>query len=496
MGPEPSRQKSQAVQRRDPAHLATLLGHPFARRRGRPAHHQRAAWPFAHRDHHGLFAHCPGTQVAATQSARYPVSQERRGLLRPRHELAQVVDRFAEALHQDKPLPAWHRRTLRAISQCRTQALGGHLDACTDCGHLRLSYNSCRNRHCPKCQNTARERWALLRAAELPPVGCFHLVFTLPSQLQPLCRAYPKALYDMLLAAAWQTIQALACDPDFLGAQTGMIAVLHTWGQQLMLHPHLHCVVPAGGLTLRNRWKGARASGKFLSPGKAVSAEFRARFMALISAWNKKTGTALDPALRKALFDKPWVVYAKQPLPGTACIIEYLARYTHKTAISNHRLIAVDEQTVTLRYKDYRLDGGPAEMTLDGTEFLRRFCLHILPRGFRRIRHYGILSNRNKANLLGQAPATSQAIKAMDWKALCTEALGFHPDRCPQCGNHTLITVQTLMPKRGPPDGSLSIYPSNFLLSHSLMQPVAYHNYNSMARPNSPSSSSTSPKAS
>jgi hypothetical protein len=381
--------------------------------------------------------------------------------MRPRHELAQVIERFGEALHRQQPLPVWHQRTLRAIVQCRTPALGGHLDACQACGHLRVAYNSCRNRHCPKCQNSARERWAMLRDAELPPLGCFHLVFTLPGQLHPLCRQHPKPLFDLLFAAAWQTIEALARNPDFLGAQPGMIAVLHTWGQQLMLHPHLHCIVPAGGLTLRRGWKTARGRGNYLFPAKALSAVFRARYMALLSAWCRKSSIQLEPTLRKALFAKPWVVYAKPPLPSTKPIIAYLASYTHKTAISNHRLLQVDDQTVTFRYKDYRLGGRAASMTLSGTEFLRRFCLHILPRGFRRIRHYGILSNRNKAALLHGVRQRTQVIKAMDWKALSIERLGFHPDQCTACGQHAMVTIQNLLPQRGPPTSFVMPYRLN-----------------------------------
>jgi hypothetical protein len=372
---------------------------------------------------------------------------------RPRHSLAQVIVRYGEDFLQRYPRPAHHLRTLGAIARCRTAAMGGHMDACSTCGTIRISYNSCRNRHCPRCQGTQRERWVMLREAELPARDCFHLVFTLPSELNSLCMHHPKALYDALFAAAWSTVHHFSQDPAHLGAHTGMIAVLHTWGQQLALHPHLHCIIPAGGLTVQGRWKPARGRGRYLFPTPALAQVFRARFMALFTAWSRANGVVLPPAERKALFSKPWVVYAKAPLRGRGRIIAYLGRYTHRTGISDHRLQNIEDGGVSFTWKDYR-DGGKVKLLrLDAPEFLRRFCLHILPRGYRRIRHYGILSNRRKRQWLGGGDPASAAvrIKAMDWQEVSRVRLGYDPRSCAHCGNLTMVTLRLLPPYRGPP---------------------------------------------
>lgn len=363
--------------------------------------------------------------------------------MRSRHTLAQAIGLHGESLLRHHPQQATVLRTLRAIMECRTSALGGHVDACTDCGTVRMSYNSCRNRHCPQCQGREREAWVQQRSEQLPGEGCFHVVFTLPAQLNALCIGHPKEMYDALFAAAWQTVTGMARNPAHLGAQAGMIAVLHTWGQQLTLHPHVHCIIPDGGVSLRGRWKSARGKGRYLFPVKAMASVFRAKFMAQITNM-----VPMDAAVRKQLFAQSWVVFAKAPMGNTRQIVEYLGRYTHRTAISNHRLVAVDNQNVTFQYKDYRQEGKSSLLTLTGVEFLRRFCLHILPKGYRRIRHYGILSNRTKHIFLHleKKPALggSSSLGKQGQEELRHKV-------CPCCGTPTMVTVQLIAPLRGPP---------------------------------------------
>ena len=363
-----------------------------------------------------------------------------------RHTLAQAVRMHGDAMLQKHPQNATVLRSLRAIAECRTAALGGHMDACTSCGTLRQSYNSCRNRHCPKCQGREREAWVQQRSEELPGQGCFHVVFTLPAQLNALCMEQPKEMYDALFAAAWQTVAGMARNPAHLGAEAGMIAVLHTWGQQLSLHPHVHCIIPAGGITLRGRWKSARGKGRYLFPVKVMAKVFRAKFMDQITAQ-----VPIEPDLRRQLFTQSWVVFAKAPMGDVRQIVEYLGRYTHRTAIADQRIVSVGEDGVKFRYKDYRQGGKNSVMTLPGTEFLRRFCLHILPKGYRRIRHYGILSNRTKRSFLHlpTRPAQSSGGNSPSAKE-GLGAVGKHL-MCPCCGTPTMVTVQFIAPKRGPP---------------------------------------------
>lgn len=253
--------------------------------------------------------------------------------------------------------------------------MGGHVDACTSCGIVRISYNSCRNRHCPKCQGNKREEWITRRETELLPVPYFHVVFTLPDILNTLALHQPKAVYGALFEAAWGTINTFGNNPKNLGAATGMISILHTWGQQLSLHPHLHCIISGGGLSKSGQWKSAKSKGKYLFPVKAMSKVFRAKY---VQSLKSKTGHA-DKELINALFKKEWVVFAKRPFGNPQSVIEYLGRYTHKIAISNHRIKNMDQDTVTFSYKDYRKSGQKSVMTLDGMEFIRRFSMHIFP---------------------------------------------------------------------------------------------------------------------
>jgi hypothetical protein len=339
-----------------------------------------------------------------------------------------------------------------AIKRCRTATMGGHIDQCTACGHLRISYNSCRNRHCPKCQNVQRERWIQAREDELLPVTYFHVVFTLPDSLNELCLHHPKKMYDLLFATVWSVMNDFGKDAKHLGAQTGMIAILHTWGQNLSLHPHLHCIVPGGGLNEQGQWKQARSKGKYLFPVKAMSKVFRARFVAAL----RKQIPGLAQSLFDSLFKNEWVVYARQPFLGPKQVVEYLGRYTHKIAISNHRLINVTHDAVFFSYKDYRDAAKRKQMSLSPSEFIRRFALHILPKNFVRIRNYGILSSTRKVKDLPvihqQLGSVMKEKQKQDWKEIAQIRLNYNPDVCPCCKKQTMQTVLTF-DRRGPPHG-------------------------------------------
>ena len=332
---------------------------------------------------------------------------------RPPLEVADIVraqgNRFIE---NNRSWLHWkHLKVLHAVARCRTSALGGHRDQCPRCGYQAISYNSCRNRHCPKCQTAARDKWLLARQQELLAVGYFHVVFTLPQELSLLTLQNKKATYGLLFRASAETLLQVSADPKHLGAQIGFLSVLHTWGQTLLHHPHVHCVIPAGGLSRdHSRWIHPR-SGFFL-PVKVLSRVFRAKFVAslkrLFQSGKLVLAGLLQPLAKRAafhaflrtLFRKDWVVYAKPPFGGPDHVLHYLARYTHRVAISNHRLIAFENDQVTFKWKDYARGNKKRTMTLPANEFLRRFLLHVLPRGFVRIRFFGFLANRCRSSLL------------------------------------------------------------------------------------------------
>ena len=336
--------------------------------------------------------------------------------------------------------------------------LGGHKKKCKACSLEQIAYNSCRNRHCPKCQAVNRERWIAEREAELLAVPYFHIVFTLPHELNALSLKHPKEVYNALFQASWQTIQTFASDAKHLGAKTGMSAILHTWGQNLSLHPHLHCIVPGGGINSNGKWitptrsnKRSRKDVKYLFPKQAMSAVFRAKFMKCL-----RQQIDVPQSTSKILFSKSWVVYAKQPFMGPKQVVEYLGRYTHKIAISNHRLLNIEDQKITFRYKDYRSENQQKTMSLETSEFIRRFSLHVLPHGFTRIRHYGILASKNKTvelnqakTSLGQNPWIKQKLT---WQKIAQEKLGIEEKRCPKCKCSTLEIIATILPERGPPN--------------------------------------------
>jgi hypothetical protein len=370
--------------------------------------------------------------------------------LKPAYELAQVIDRFGEDFDQKHSPNSYVKRTLSALLRCRTSSLGGHVDKCDQCGHIRISYNSCRNRHCPKCQNTLREAWVESRKQDLLPVPYFHVVFTVPDKLNGLFLQHPAVLYNLLFASAWETISQFSYTK--LHAETGMVAILHTWGQNLSLHPHVHCVIPGGGINFKGQWKQVKTSVNrkvFLFRVENLSSVFRGKFM---SALQKKLPQ--DKPFIRELYKTNWVVYAKEPFAGPEQVIEYLGRYTHKVAISNHRLLNIDDTGVCLRWRDYR-DNKVKIVTLEGAEFLRRFCQHILPRAFVRIRHFGLLSTTRRTQLRELQRAFGIEVPKMKekkhWKDISREHLNFNPDICPTCGKGHMVTVEIFLSPRPPP---------------------------------------------
>ena len=371
--------------------------------------------------------------------------------MRPALELAQVIERFGTEFETRYSPNAYVRRTLNALLRCRTSSLGGHVDKCDHCGHIRISYNSCRNRHCPKCQNTQREAWIESRKQDLIPVPYFHVVFTVPDKLNDLFLHHPVLMYNLLFRSVWETISQFCFIK--LQAETGMVALLHTWGQNLSYHPHVHCVIPGGGINYKGQWKGVDTSvnGKvFLFKVENISAVFRGKFLAKMQKQLPQ-----DKGFIRKLYKKPWVVYAEEPFAGPHQVIEYLGRYTHRVAINNHRLLAMDENGVRFRYHDYRHNRQKV-LTLEGAEFLRRFAQHILPKGFVRIRHFGLMatSKRNQLRELQQAfgIVVPVVIEKKDWKQICRDHLNYNPDLCPHCGKGMMTTIEMLLPGRAPPD--------------------------------------------
>jgi hypothetical protein len=375
-----------------------------------------------------------------------------------RPEVADVIAQAGAAYEaRYGPSPA-QTRILRDLVRCRTAALGGHTQRCADCGHEVISYNSCRNRHCPKCQAGARARWLAARASELLPVPYFHVVFTLPAPLGALALQHKRLLYGLLFRAVATTLRTIARDPQHLGADIGFLAVLHTWGQTLQHHPHLHCVVPGGGVAPDGtHWVACRPH--FFLPVRVLSRHFRRTFLTLLRAAFAQ-GKLRGRGALAALADPPawarwveglgqieWVVYAKPPFGGPEQVLKYLARYTHRVAIANQRLVAVTDGRVSFHWKDYAHGHRPRTMTLDAIEFLRRFLLHRLPRSFHRIRHYGLLGNRHRATHLARCRELLQPGPAVVVPDDTARAVDAAPrDACPQCGTGRLVIVATLLP--------------------------------------------------
>ena len=393
---------------------------------------------------------------------------------RPTLEVADIFRRYGDA-YRDAAGP-WlstaQRRVMAAIETCRTAVLGGHVEQCDTCGQQRIAYNSCRNRHCPKCQSLARAAWVEHRTAELLDCEYFHVVFTTPEPIAALALQNKSVMYAILFHATAETLQTIAADPRHLGAQVGFFAVLHTWGQTLVHHPHLHCVVPGGGLsTDGTRWIACR-SGFFL-PVRVLSRLFRRLFLEQLEA-AFTAGTLHLAGSLHALRDPhawarylapvrqvEWVVYAKRPFAGPQQVLEYVGRYTHRVALSNDRIRDIDREEVRFTYKDYRADPAHAikTMTLAATEFIRRFLLHVLPIGFHRIRYYGFLGPRHRAEKLTRC---RQLLEATAGRPVTVDTLNRAGDpvridgqprisarRCPACGQGQLIVIDRLPPTRG-----------------------------------------------
>ena len=364
-------------------------------------------------------------------------------------ELQDIVCEFGQEYLDRHHLPLHQLKAVKAIAHCRTAELGGHMEECDECGHVKISYNSCRNRHCPKCQKLTSERWIQRRKEQLLPVQYFHTVFTLPDLLNPLTRFNQKELYGLLFKAASETLLELAGDKKYLGAEIGFTAVLHTWGQNLVDHPHLHCIVPGGGLSPDGNWIHARKD--FFIPVKVLSRKFRGKFLAYLrtayESGGLKFGGAIEPlqeprnfsSLLNQLYTVEWVVFCKESFKSPDSVIEYLGRYTHRGAISNSRIKSIADRKVTFEWKDRRNGNKTKTMTLDALEFIRRFLLHILPGRFMKIRHYGLLGNRNrikvkKCQSLLKIRRMPSAPLATTTRELVLKLFGVDIEKCPCCG--------------------------------------------------------------
>jgi hypothetical protein len=392
---------------------------------------------------------------------------------RPPLEVADLVRAAGDAfIERNRHWLSWkHVKVLLAIRRCRTAALGGHLDQCSRCGHQAISYNSCRNRHCPKCQTSARERWIAARQQELLPTPYAHIVFTLPRHLVPLVLQNRRLLYGLLFRTSAESLLELARDPRHLGAEIGFFSVLHTWNQKLQMHPHVHCVVPAGGLSPdHTRW--VRSGKNFFLPKRVLSQRFRSKFVAALQQafgngqlhFAGNLALLAEPKIFNAwlrpLYRQDWIVYLKRPFGGPHYVLQYLGRYTHRVAISNHRLVAFSDTRVTFRWRDSAHQNQQKLLTLSVEEFLRRFLRHILPKGFVRIRHFGFLANRRRAALLPvcfDRLGTSQPVPAQSQGTATDSSTDLY--RCPRCGE-PMVIVQRLtaadIQLRSPPELSVA----------------------------------------
>lgn len=360
--------------------------------------------------------------------------------------LQDILESKKEQLY-DWSFTYWHQKTLHAIRRCRTAQLGGHIDKCTSCKKLHLSYNSCRNRHCPRCQAHKRDAWVSARQSELLNVPYYHIVFTLPVELNSLALYASKEVYASLFSSAWQTVKTFS--QNNLNATAGMIAVLHTWGQNLSLHPHVHCIIPAGGIDKSGRWIPQKKKRKHLFPVKAMSPMFRAKMMASIRA--KKVEVPKEIA--EAVFSKNWVIYAKKSFKHPVHVIKYLGQYTHRIAISDGRIVAFDKEkdTVSFKIKDYRDNDKIKVLTYNTKHFINQFQLHILPRGFTRIRHYGLLSSTTKKKYLEQLQEElNRSITFLE------QPKENNHRKCPSCEHGDLVTI-LCFGSRGPPEMELEV---------------------------------------
>ena len=370
-------------------------------------------------------------------------------MARTTHEVADVIRRFGDALLREGTVTPARRRVMRALVACRTAQLGGHVEACDSCGYQRIAYNSCRNRHCPKCQGSRQAQWLEDRAKDLLPVEYFHVVFTVPEEIAAIALQNKRVVYGILFATSAATLRTIAADPRHLGAEIGFVSVLHTWSQVLRHHPHVHCVVPGGGLGPDGRWVACRPG--FFLPVDVLAAMFRGKFVSSLRRAYERGELRLQGALRElgdpaafaACLDramaKDWVVYSKPPFGGPAQVLKYLARYTHRVAIGNRRILAIDDSGVTFRWRDRANANRSRTMRLSGVEFLRRFLRHVLPRGFPRIRHYGLLGNRKRATKLAVCRLQLAAPMPVAAPTVVVAPCAITDDRCPACRSGRLV---------------------------------------------------------
>jgi hypothetical protein len=386
-------------------------------------------------------------------------------------ELADIFRQHGPEYRKSHSLPLNHLRVMRAVEVCRTATLGGHKDKCDSCGHVEISYNSCRNRHCPKCQTLQKEKWIEARNEDLLPIQYFHVVFTIPSELNPLVIMNQKVMYDLMFRSVSETLMELSDNPKHLGARIGFMGVLHTWGQNLMDHPHIHCVVTGGGLSLDGKsWISCRK--RFFIPVRVMSALFKGKLLAYLKnifeagdlIFPGGIGHLKEPhvfeRLRRQLYHKKWVVYCKPPFDGAEGVLQYLGRYTHRIAISNNRILTADNGTVTFRWRDYSDGNKPKTMPLKVDEFIRRYLLHVLPDRYVRIRHFGLLANRSRKDnislcreLLGTCTTIAQE-KEETWQEQLLRICGIDVTTCPVCQKGRMFRVDELLPSRcnGPPN--------------------------------------------
>ncbi|MEJ6949975.1 IS91 family transposase [Natronospora cellulosivora (SeqCode)] len=387
-------------------------------------------------------------------------------------EIQDILIQYWDEFKKKYKVPYNANKVIRALINCRTSAMGGHIDKCEDCGHIKISYNSCRDRHCPKCQGIEREQWILKQQANMLNEKYFHVVFTIPDDLNPIALKNQKVIYSLLFKTASETLQELAADKKYLGAQIGITAVLHTWGQTLSFHPHLHCIIPAGGLSSINQW--IKSKNNFFMPIRVIAKKFRGKFIDFFKKEvlngnikfygnieylndDKKYQDLID-----TLYYKNWVVFCEKTFKDASHVLNYLARYTNRVAIANSRIIKVENHQVTFRYKDYKDNGKTKFMTLDVLEFIRRFLMHILPKKFKKIRYFGIMASRNRKNKLLLCKKLTRT-KIIEYLRLTTdqliEKLGLETKKCPICGCNKFV-MKNEFPKtfKDPPDILLHFY--------------------------------------
>jgi len=383
-----------------------------------------------------------------------------------RFEVQDIFKEYGVEYRRNYKLSLHQCKAMGAIENCRTVALGGHIDECDSCGHTRISYNSCRNRHCPKCQSLAKEKWLEERKKDLLPVGYFHIVFTIPSELNAVALINPKEVYSLFFRAVSETLLELSKDKKYLGANIGFTTILHTWGQNLMYHPHIHCIVPGGGLSLDDR-RWINSKDGFFIPVKVLSRKFRGKFLSyfkkayynnefkLINSTEELSQKHIFQCWIDELYSKEWVVYSKAPFKSAEFVLEYLGRYTHRVAISNNRIVNVENGLVTFKWRDYKDNNKEKFMTLTADEFIRRFLLHILPNNFVKIRHYGIISNRNRNTKLKKckiflgiySDRNTEFIEKLNAQELLLKLTGIDISKCPHCKKGEMIEKEKLEPK-------------------------------------------------